>query len=173
MPETVLFVSSAVTAGARNKSSDGSSFEVLFDQALAVGGVSPTIRCLQATVFYTMPNISLGNNDLRISWFTNDAMDPAVVYNSSHLITYPRGLYSVDDLNAVLRRGLLGQGLASDTCQLVADNATQRVGVRINVQDNIDGFTAEFAHVDSTINSLLKFTKNESATRALGDGGWW
>ena len=33
----------------------------------------------------------------------------------------------------------------------------------------IDGFTAEFAHVDSTSNSLLKFTNNESAMCALGE----
>ena len=75
----------------------------------------------------------------------------------------------MDDLNAVLRRELLSQGLASDTLQLVADNATQRVGARINAQDGIDGFTAEFDHIDSTINSLLKFTKVESASRAQGE----
>ena len=68
----------------------------------------------------------------------------------------------------MLRRELLSQGLTSDTFQLVADNATQRVGVRIHAQ-GIDGFTAEFTHVNSSINLLLKFTKDESATRAQGE----
>ena len=131
MPETVLFVSSATSAGARNKSADGSGFDISFDQPLTVTG-TPTIRCLQATIFYTFPNVTGTNNGLRISWFTIDAVNAATVYNFSHQISFARGLYSVDDLNAVLRRELLSQGLASDTCQLVADNATQRVGVRIN-----------------------------------------
>ena len=168
MPETVLFVSSAVSAGARNKSADGSSFDISFDQPLAVTG-TPTIRCLQSTIFYTFPNVTAANNGLRISWSSLDALNPTTVYSQHHQITFSRGLYSVDDLNAVLRRELLDQELAPDTFQLVADNATQKVGARINAQDGIDGFTAEFTHVDSTINQLLKFTKNESATKAQGE----
>ena len=171
MPETVLFVNSATSAGARNKSADGSGFDISFDQPLAVSG-TPTIRCLQSTIFYTFPNVTAANNGLRIRWFSRDVMDPTTVYNFHYQITFARGLYSVDDLNAVLRRELLSQGLASDTFQLVADNATQRVGARINAQGGtvtIDGFTAEFAHADSTINSLLKFTKDVSATRAQGE----
>ena len=167
MPETALFVNSATSAGGRNKSVDGSGFDISFDQPLTVTG-SPTIRCLQSTIFYTFPNVVNTNNELRISWFSLDAVNPTTVYNDHHQITFARGLYSVDDLNAVLRRELLSQGLASDTFQLVADNATQRVGARINAQAGIDGFTAEFTHADSTINSLLKFTKNESATRVQG-----
>ena len=64
-------------------------------------------------------------------------MDSALVYNFHHLITFARGLYSVDDINSVLRRELLSQGLAIDTFQLVVDNATQRVGACINAQDGI------------------------------------
>ena len=168
MPETVLFVSSAISAGARNKSADGSSFDISFDQPLTVTG-TPSVRCLQSTVFYTSPNVTAANNGLRISWFSLDTVNPTTVHNFHHQITFARGLYSVDDLNAVLRRELLSQGLASDTFQLVADNATQRVGARINAPDNIDGFTAEFGHVDSTINTLLKFTKDEGASRVQGE----
>ena len=52
---------------------------------------------------------------------------------------------------------------------LVADNATQTVGVKIDCQDTVNSFTAEFTHALSTINSLLKFTKNESSALALGE----
>ena len=110
----MLVLSSATSAGARNKSADGSSFDISFDQPLAVSG-TPTIRCLQATVFYTFQNVTVANSGLLISWFSFDAMNPATVYNFHHQIAFARGLYSVDDLNAVLRRDLLSKGLALDT----------------------------------------------------------
>ena len=98
MPETVLFVSCATSAGGHNKSTDGSSFDIQFDQPLAVGG-TPTMRCLQVTVFYTFHDVSAANNGLRISWFSIDAVNPATVYNAqSCWVAYqalrsPAGLY--------------------------------------------------------------------------------
>jgi hypothetical protein len=166
MPELVLFVSSAIAAGAKNKSADGSSFDIQFDTPLQMPSSTPTIRCLQATLFYSFPNITSANNGLRISWTTGTGLN---VTSFSYQITFARGLYSVDDLNHVIRRELLSQDLAPDTMVLVADNATQTVGVQIRCPDTIGSFTAEFTHALSTINQLLKFTKDKSTTLALGE----
>ena len=39
----------------------------------------------------------------------------------------------------------------------------------VDCPDTVESFTAELSHALSTINSLLKFTKNESSTLALGE----
>ena len=75
MPGLVLFVSSAVAAGAKNMSADGSSFDIQFDTPLQMSSGTPTIRCLQATLFYSFPNITSDNNGLHISWTTGTGLN--------------------------------------------------------------------------------------------------
>ena len=59
MPETLIIANSK---GARNVSSDGSAFDVIFDVPIKTGG-DPHIKVLSSTIWYTFPNVKAGAND--------------------------------------------------------------------------------------------------------------
>jgi len=63
--EVTLIVSSDSAAGAVNKSADGSKFEIQFDEALEIpkDAINTKLAVLDATVWWTVPNILTGIND--------------------------------------------------------------------------------------------------------------
>jgi len=71
MPELTLFIDLKLGT---NRSADGPSFTYLLDPALMVPfDAMPTMRALEANVFYTSPNISAvkQNNRFRFSVITS------------------------------------------------------------------------------------------------------
>ncbi len=114
--------SSAASNGARNKSDDGSSFEVQLSQPIVIPreAVNCTIEVTQANIWYTTPNISarLGNNKFRFA--------SAGGYGNITELTFPDGLYSVAALNSQLGLLLVNEGFPADTLTISGDDATQR-----------------------------------------------
>ena len=71
MPELTLLIDSKL---GRNRSADGSTFEYPLEPALMVPfDAEPTLRVLEANVFYTSPNVSVAksNNKLKFSVITS------------------------------------------------------------------------------------------------------
>ena len=103
MPELTLLIDSKL---GRNRSADGSAFEYPLDPALMVPfDAEPTLRVLEANVFYTSPNVSAAksNNKLKFSVITSGTVAGGDVSTTDHTITFPDGLYSLADINAELR----------------------------------------------------------------------
>ena len=97
MPELTLFVDSKLGT---NRSADGSSFTYPLDPALMVPfDASPTMRVLEANVFYTSPNISAAkqNNRFRFSVITSGTVAGGNLITADHSITFADGLYSLSD----------------------------------------------------------------------------
>lgn len=146
--------SSNPATGALNVRNDGSSFSVALDTAIRIpkDAVDCTLDVIQASLWYTMPNIaqSFGNNTL---YFT---------YNgNAYVFAIPDGLYSLSDLNSAISRHLSNIGLPSNLFIISGDSSTQKTiitytiaGVRIdfNSPNNIRtvlGFNARLSPVNA------------------------
>ena len=149
MNEQLLLISSDPSAGATNKSSDGSSFDLQFDTPLELTG-NPTMKVISANAWYVFPNVKTGVNDkITIRYGTSDV----------GVITIPQGLYDIDLLNNAIEREIqqtaIADGVGNDSLTFVADNATQKVTLEIRSTINIEirwGDTSE-----TTMGALFGF----------------
>ena len=133
VPEEIsMIVSSDPNAGAKNKSSDGSYFEVQLQDGLKVpkDALNVNVSVEEATVWWVVPNIITGEND-KMYITGPDTAD--VVQN--YTITIPQGLYDLSGLNQAVLRDLENQGAKIDpepVITMTPDEATQKVEIRFN-----------------------------------------
>lgn len=113
-----IFISSDPATGAVTDVA-GSTTTIQFTAPLLPppGTTSATLEVVQATAWNDAVNVRTGINDT-ITW---DAVDYVL----------PAGLYSLSGMNDAIDRLLVTGGETSGVCQLLADDATQRVVVRI------------------------------------------
>ena len=69
MKEMLLIVNSK---DGRNKSADGSSFDVVFDTPISTGG-TPHLKVLSSSIWYTFHNVITASNDTLVIRY-GDAM---------------------------------------------------------------------------------------------------
>lgn len=146
IPQEISFlVTSDPLQGAVNKSSDGSEFEIQFDDALIIpsDAVSVSVCCEEATVWWTVPNIITDNNNM-FYIYGNSALGVPTLYT----ISIAQGLYDLNALNASLLNGLESSGakqmngnVYQPLISLSADNATQKVLIRFNYPNVYIDFT--------------------------------
>ena len=143
--ESSFIVSSDPLDGAINKSVIGSSFDVaLTGRPLAIPeeAIDVTLEVTTATIWWTIPNIETGINDL---FFLDDNATP-------RNITVPQGLYDVPGLAAAIERELVNAGAAANIITISADTATQK----IVITHNITGITIDFTPAQ-TFRDILGF----------------
>lgn len=123
-----FIVNSNSTAGARNRSSDGSSFEIFLDEALIVPPDAFNVFLIvqEAQVWNNVYNIQQGVND-KIRVVYDDG-----VLTTDNLLTIEPGLYDLAHLNQAVRRELANNGLDSNLLSLIADTASGKVVFQFN-----------------------------------------
>ena len=88
MPELTLLIDSKL---GRNRSADGSAFEYPLEPALMVPfDANPTLRVLEANVFYTSPNVSVAksNNKLKFSVITSGTVAGGDLSTTNHTVVF-------------------------------------------------------------------------------------
>lgn len=131
IPEEIsLIVSSDTANGAINKSADGSTFEIQLQTPIDIPKEAKNVNITveEATVWWTIPNIVSGENDLmRINGpNTSDVL-------TQFDITIPQGLYDISGLNAEINRLLETAGAKVSPNPLIslsANTSTQKVQIR-------------------------------------------
>lgn len=131
------FFSSSPLLGAKQRSVDGSKFEVRLDTPIMVppSAIDATIECVAANVWRTSPNISavLGNNILYYNHFDG------VLTSLLQPLVIPDGLYSIDGLDTTISRLLQATPNPSNPAiyftgkeiNFFGDKPTQRVFVEL------------------------------------------
>lgn len=130
-----------------NTTDNGSSVTYHISPPLEVGTKKCKFRVIQASIWWTFPNISaeLDNNTLQI-------LDGG---NPLPLLTFEKGLYDLESINANIAQFLINQGYPGDTVQFIGDPSTQKVSAVINsLFHAIDFFT-------STLWKVLGFNGNQ------------
>jgi hypothetical protein len=122
IPKTLsFFFSSSKLSGARNVSSDGSSFDVQLNDPIQIptGAVGATLEVTQASIWNNSFNISeeIGNNIFRYS------IDAGVTWVD---IKITDGQYSLSALQDVISFHFLSNALAEDLIQIGATDSTQK-----------------------------------------------
>lgn len=133
---TIPFLfSSDPDAGALNRSSGGDKFEVNLQEPINIPPMARnvTVSMETATVWWVVPNIITGTNDLMSVIDTGAGSGTAHTYS----ITIPQGLYDLSGLNEAIVREIgndpLGAGfLATPLISLSADTSTNKVELNIN-----------------------------------------
>jgi len=149
--EIALILDSNPATGAINRSEDGSSFEIQFEEPLLIppNAINPTLDVEESAIWYSTPNIiSTGveqNNAFDITELTGPA-----IYN----FFLPQGLYSIisiqDTMNALVKPTTGG-----DIFQITLNDATGKVEIFITNSN----FSLTFPPVFS-IGPILGFLPN-------------
>jgi len=133
VPEEIsMIVSSDPNAGAVNRSSDGSYFEIQLQDGLQLPAeaLNVNIAVEEATIWWVVPNIITGENDTM--YITGpDTLD--VVQN--YVVVIPQGLYDLSGINQAILRDLENQGAKIDPDPLITltpDEPTQKVELRFD-----------------------------------------
>ena len=170
MPELTLLIDSKL---GRNRSADGSTFEYALEPALMVPfDAEPTLRVLEANVFYTSPNVSAAksNNKLKFSVITSGTVAGGDLSTTNHSITFPDGLYSLTDINAELADYLERKSSIADAAlSFVGHGPTQTVIADWDAEAATYGVILRFSESDS-IGPLLGFAATD-LTYEIGEGG--
>jgi hypothetical protein len=138
-------------AGARNVSINGDRFEIQLEDVLQVPSeaINTQILVEEATVWWSIPNITTGDNDKMFITY-DDGVNPLLVLN----ITIPQGLYDLSGLNQSIIREITNLGAPDDPVLflLSADDATQKVELIFNYT----GITIDFTQ-PGTFREILGF----------------
>jgi hypothetical protein len=150
--EISILMSSDPSAGAINRSSDGSQFEIQLEDALRIPNeaINVSIDVEEATVWWVIPNIITDQND-RLYITAPNAADVLTAY----VVVIPQGLYDLAGLNQAIQRELQNQGAKIDpspAINLSPDDATQRVELTLNYV----GSQVDFTPLD-TFREILGF----------------
>ena len=141
IPEEIsLIISSDPDAGAINRSSDGSQFEIQLDGegiSIPKDAINVNLSVEETTVWWTVPNIITGENDTFYIYGDND-QTPAVP--QLYTIVIPQGLYDLSGLNQAIQAELETAGARTigpggeplSLVTLTADDSTQKVRLRFN-----------------------------------------
>lgn len=141
--EIPLLVSSDVNAGAENVSADGSTFYITLDEPLEIprDATSVDVVVQEATIWWVIPNVVTGVND---SFYIDDG--------AAFVAVVPQGLYDLSGLEAAVERELVTLGATAGLFNFIADDATQKVVLRLNQA----GTQIDFTQAD-TFRDLLGF----------------
>lgn len=125
-----MLVSSDPTQGASNLSQNGSSFNIILDEALSIpfNAMNITIAVEQSTVWWVIPNIITDINDKL--YITCPNVANAL---TNYVVTITQGLYDLTTLNASIQTNLESQGAKISPEPVISfnpDSATQRVSMR-------------------------------------------
>lgn len=151
--EIPMIVDSDIAAGAINKTADGSTFEIELDDPITIprDATNVTVQVQEATVWWVIPNIILDEND---TFSLDDGLG-----GGPYVVQIPQGLYDVSGLQQSIESALVTAGSAPGQFTLIADNATQKIIMRLNAT----GVTVDFTVAD-TFHVILGFL----ATDVLG-----
>ena len=169
-----MLASSDPDSGAKNISSDGSTFQIILDRPLTIPQNAHNIylEAKNATVWWTVPNIIKGLND---KFYIEHLGTPYVT-------TIPEGLYGVTDLSNKISSLLFNLGLPIDLIELLPDTAENKVviqfnyaGTQIDFQDNtalnnfreLLGFDSKLVPVPATIASEFVTADNIAAFNTI------
>jgi hypothetical protein len=144
--ETTLIFSSDVKAGAVEVSDDGSAFTGVLEEPLEIpkDAYTCSVAVASATIWWDVPNVfssgAEANNEFHLEY-----------KGTPYVAAIPQGLYSLSNLESAIEFEFVNQGLPSGLFNLIGDNSTQRVFVRINVAD------VQIEFVAGTIMDLIGF----------------
>lgn len=143
--EIPIIASSSKKAGASNISLDGSSFEIVLQNPIIMPDdlVNCTVQVDEATVWWTIPNISVNLNNNKF-YFKYLAVD--------YIATIPTGLYGVSDLDTAVNRAAFDLTGQTGLFSFEPDNATQKINITLNVA----GLQIDFTQAD-TFRELIGF----------------
>ena len=155
--EVNFIISSDAINGAINKTPDGSTFDVQLEQPLTIPkeALNVTVEVQSAAVWWTVPNIITGVNDIfRIT----EGTGPPTVLD----VTVPQGLYDLVGLAAAIERELVNNGASqTNIISFSGDTATQKVVITANVADIVIDFTGS-----QTFRDILGFTSTDILSNA-------
>lgn len=143
--EINIIVSSDEAMGAINKSSDGSSFDVVMSQPLSLpkNAVNAYLTVEEATVWWSIPNFVDGVNNKMYFHLPTEAN--ATIYND-YVITIPTGLYDLSAFNNAIQIQLINQGAKSTPSKAViisGDLSTQLMQITFNYPNSSCTFGAQ------------------------------
>lgn len=129
--EISMILSSSSVAGAQNISSDGSRFEVELSEVLTLprDALNPTISCDQASIWWSVPNITTSNNKIFIHGYNTAGTE--VDFD----LTIPTGLYNLNQLNTTIQNLLENEDAKTSplpNIELVGNSSTQKVEIKFN-----------------------------------------
>jgi hypothetical protein len=135
---TNYLFSSDPRSGAANITSNGSSFDVYFPDPIRIpyGAKNVELRVLNATVWWTVPNVIAGVNDAFDGFFSTPA-----IHVSGQI---PEGLYDLSALEAACRTLMIQQGVpqayATDNFSLTPDQSTSKTIITLpgDVTDQVN-----------------------------------
>jgi hypothetical protein len=156
-----ILASSSTVNGARNKSSDGSYFEVYLNDSTKIpdDAKNITLEIEKSTIWWVMPNIESNNNQIFIT-----GQNTANVVQS-RLITIPAGLYDLSLLRTSILNELQNQGfkqLPLPVIDFSSNSATGKVIIKMNYTDSKVDFRP--ANCPNPINTILGFDLLEYTT---------
>lgn len=142
--EIPLLCSSDVNAGAINKTSDGSQFEITTDEPIIIPEESTNceLYATSASVWNVVPNVETGVNDM---WYIEIA-------TVNYVVTIPEGLYDLNTLEQTIENDLISQGATAGSFSFLPNDPTQQVVIRLNYA----GVQIDFTPAD-TPRDLLGF----------------
>jgi hypothetical protein len=132
--EINIIVSSDEQQGASNKSSDGSSFDVVMSQPLSLpkNALNAYLAVEESTVWWVIPNfISNVNNKM---YFNLPTEANSTVYNN-YVVSIPTGLYDLTAFNNAIQIQLINQGAKntpSKSVNISGDLSTQLMQITFN-----------------------------------------
>lgn len=142
--EIPIIVDSDPANGAFNRSIDGSQFEIQLEDPIQipVSSTSVTVQVQEATIWWTIPNIT---NPTNSNFVIDDGGGP---YN----INVATGLYDLSSLQQSTESAVVAAGAPAGLFTFLADNATQKAIIRVNVI----GVTIDFTGAN-TFRDILGF----------------
>ena len=157
--EISLLISSDTANGAINKTADGSTFEIEFDQGFRIPREATNVKLTLETaeIWWSIPNITVGVNDTL--YITGpDPSDVSTVFQ----VTIPKGLYDVSGLNTAIATALEAAGAKITPSPLITiygDNSTQKV----QLERNYAAIAIDFTQSD-TFRDLMGFNSQVIAS---------
>lgn len=120
-----IIVDSAVENGAINKSADGSQFEIQLEDPIQIPGTATSVNVSvqEASVWWVIPNITTGVNDAF-------SIDDGVT--GPFNVTVDQGLYDLSSLQQSVESAVIAAIGPAGMFTFIADNATQKVIIRVN-----------------------------------------
>ena len=156
MPELCLFVDSST---GQNRSVDGDRCTYFLNPALQLPyEAQPTLRVLEADLWYTSPNVSAAksNNTLRFAQITSGTIEGQTASLDVHTITFDDGLYSLQDIRDEISAYCLGANIHDAALDVIGHAPTQKCEFRWDVQGTGYG-TVLYLSDATSIGKLLGF----------------
>lgn len=131
MNRTTLILSSSAVASA-DVSQQGAQFVTTLPEPLRFpeGTRHVQLRLLSASIWNSVPNL------VACSFNLSTLLSPAIT------VQIPKGQYSVSLLDAALNRGLTNSGYDPNLVTIVADEATQKIGLQFTTAGSSVSFVA-------------------------------